>query len=218
MENLWAKIPPNKIPSSTKIDKRFWGYFVKGDSILEVGCGQGRFLYACAMRGFKITGIDINKEAIELLNKDAYLFGAKACYADILKAKFKEKFKGVLLQGLLCSLEKKDRIKCLNKVKSAMEMGGYLHVAEFEMSDKFEKRYIEDFKLTKEYGTLSIKDKDTGKELCRSHNFYKEEIKEMIEMAGFKITSFKRTFFTSYHGEKKPGIMIIAQKFEDKNK
>ena len=89
------------------------------------------------MRGLKIIGIDINKEAIELLNKDVYLFGAEVYYADILTFKFKEKFKGVLLQGLLSSLDKKDRIKCLNKVKSLMEENGYLHIAEFEMSDKF---------------------------------------------------------------------------------
>jgi cyclopropane fatty-acyl-phospholipid synthase-like methyltransferase len=211
MENLWAKIPPSKIPSSTKIDEKFWSCFREGDSILEVGCGQGRFVCACAMRGLKIVGIDINKEAIEMLNEDAYLFGAEVYNADILTAKFKEKFKGVLLQGLLCSLGKKDRTKCLNKVKSVMEGGGYLHVAEFEMNDEFEKRYGEDFELTGEYGTLSIKNKDTGKELCRSHNFYKEEITELLEKSGFKIVSFERTFFASYHGEKKPGMMIIAK-------
>ena len=212
--NLWAKIPPDKIPSSTEVDEKFWSYFRNGDSILEVGCGQGRFVCACAMRGLKITGIDINKEAVELLNKDAYLFGVKVYYADILSAKFKEKFKGVLLQGVLSSFRKKDRIKCLNKVKSAMEEGGYLHIAEFEMSDKFWKRYKEDFKLTGEYGTLSIKNKDNGKELCRGHNFYKEEIIELIKKAGFEIISFKRTLFTSYHGDKKPGMMIIVQKHE----
>lgn len=210
--NLWAKIPPDKIPSSTEIDENFWSCFREGDSILEVGCGQGRFVYDCAVRGFKITGIDINKEAIELLNKDAYLFGAEVYYADILTAKFKEKFDGVLLQGLLGSLDKKNRSKCLNKVKTVMEGGGYLHIAEFEISDKFEKKYNEDFKLTGEYGTLVIRDKDNGKELCRGHNFYKEEIAELLEKAGFKIVSLKKTFFTSYHGNKKPGIMIIAQK------
>ena len=214
MVNLWVKIPPKKIPSSTKIDEKFWKYFKKGDNILDVGCGQGRFVYACAIRGLNVTGIDINKKAIELLNKDAFLFGAKVYCEDIFKVKFEEKFKGGFLQGLLCSSKKKDRVKCLNKVESIMEMGGYLHIAEFEMSDKFTERYKEDFKLTREYGTLSIKDKDSGKELCRSHNFYKEEIIELIEKAGFKIISFKRTFFTSYHGEKKPGMMIIAQKYK----
>lgn len=214
MDNLWAKIPPAKIPSSTRIDEKFWGYFKEGDSVLEVGCGLGKFVYACAGRGLRIIGVDINKEAIELLNKDAYLIGAKVYYADILTTKLKEKFKGALLQGLLSSLGKKARIKCLDKLKSVMEENGYLHIAEFEMSDKFKKRYKEDFKLTGEYGTLSIKDKDTGGELCRSHNFYKEEIIELIEKAGFIIVSFERAFFISYHGEKKPGMMIIAQKYE----
>jgi len=104
------------------------------------------------------------------------------------------------------------RIKCLNRVRLFLDDGGYLHIAEFEMNDRFDKRYKEDLRLTGEYGTLSIKDKDTGKELGKSHNFFKEEIIELVEKAGFKIVSFKRTFFTSYHGEKKPGMMIIAQK------
>jgi ubiquinone/menaquinone biosynthesis C-methylase UbiE len=211
INNPWAKIPPEKIPSSTKVDERFWNYFQEGDSILEVGCGQGRFIYSCAINGLRIVGIDINKEAIKLLNKDVYLFGAEVYYGDILTIKFKEKFKGVLLQAIISSLKPKDRVKCLNKVKSVMEKGGYLHIAEFEMSDKYEERYKEDYKLTGEYGTLSIKDKDTGKELCRSHNFFKEEIIELIEKSGFKIISFKRTLFISYHGEKKLGMMIIAK-------
>ena len=92
-----------------------------------------------------------------------------------------------------------------------MEKGGYLHVAEFEMSEKYEKRYEEDFKITGEYGTLSIKDKETGQELCRGHNFYKEELTGLVKKAGFEIISFKRTFFTSYHGDKKPGMIIIAK-------
>lgn len=213
MDNLWAKVPPSKIPSSTKIDEKFWSYFRSNDPILEAGCGQGRFVYAGALKGFKMTGIDINKEAIELLAKDVWFFGAEAYYADILTAEFKEKFRGVLLQGLLGSLEKNDRIKCLDKVKSIMESHGYMHISEFEMSDDFTKRYEEDFKLTGEYGTLVIRDKETGKELCRGHNFYEEEIKELIKKSGFEIISFKRTFFTSYHGDKKPGIMIIAQKY-----
>lgn len=212
--NQWANIPPDRIPSSTKVDERFWSYFKEGDSILEVGCGQGRFIYNCAVRGLRIIGIDINKAAIDLLNKDAYLFGAEVRCADILTVRLKEKFKGVLLQGLVSSLGKKDRIKCLNKVKTLMENGGYVHIAEFEMSDKFDKRYKEDLKLTGEYGTLSIKDKETGKEIGRGHNFYEEEIKELIKKSGFKIISFKRASFVSYHGDKKPGMMIIAQKYE----
>lgn len=211
MNDLWSKIPPTKIPSSTKVDKRFWSYFKKGDSILDVGCGHGRFVYTSALKGLSAVGIDINEKAIELLKEDVWLYGAKAYCADILTVKFDKKFKGALLQGLLCALKKEDRIKCLNKVKSVMDKEGYLHVAEFEMNKKYEKRYKEDSKLTGEYGTLSIRDKDTGEELCHSHNFYEEELTELIKKAGFKIISFKRSFFTSYHGEKKPGMMIIAK-------
>ena len=35
---------------------------------------------------------------------------------------------------------------------------------------------------------------------------------DLIKNSGFKAIKFKRAEFTSYHGRKRPGMMIIAQK------
>jgi len=208
-KNLWLKIGANKTPSSVKIDNDFWKYFKPKDKILDVGCGWGRAVCECLKRGLYVVGIDINKNEITELKKKK-LKGAEIRQGDILKIKLKKEFNGVLLLGLLSALSKKERNKCLKRVNLPLVNGGYIHISEFEMSDKFKERYENDFKITKEYGTLSVK--DNGKEIFRGHNFTKAEIFDLIKNSGFKAVKFKRAEFTSYHGRKRPGMMIIAQK------
>jgi len=209
MYKLWGKIPPAKIPSSVEIDKSFWDLFAVGDTILDIGCGTGRFCYKAKTLGLNATGIDINKEAIDMINEDAYLEGINARQANILTDEIEGKFDGALLQGLLCCMTEEERIACLKKVRKLLN--GYLHIAEFEMNGDYRERYLEDEKITGEYGTLAIRDKETNEVICHSHNFYEQELKELLEKTGFNIVSIKKTKFTSYHKEKKPGIMIIAK-------
>ncbi len=208
-QNFWEKIEANKTPSSVKIDNDFWKYFKPKDKILDVGCGWGRAIYECLNRDLYVVGVDINENEIKELKKKN-LRGAEIKYGDILKMKLKKEFKGVLMLGLLSVLSESERGKCLKRVRSFLIKGGYIHISEFEMNNKFKKRYDSDFKITKEYGTLSVK--DNGTEIFRSHNFTKKEIFDLIKNGEFKIIKFKRAKFTSYHGHKRPGMMIIAQK------
>ncbi len=210
--NNWAKIKPDKIPTSTEIDNDFWGYFKKGDKILDVGCGIGKNIMNCLSKGLEVTGIDINKEAIKIAKNNQDLSSAEIFAEDILNSKFKG-FNGVLLQGVLCTMTEKERVRCLKKVKEALIKGGILHVAEFESNDDNIERYKKDFELTKEWGTLSIKDVLDGEEICPSHQFSEKEIGNLLK--DFKILSFKRKIFISYHGNKIPGIIIIAQKYKN---
>lgn len=207
--NFWLNMKANQTPSSVKIDSDFWKYFNPKDKILDVGCGWGRAIYECLKRNFKVVGVDINRNETKELKKKN-LKGAEIRRGDILKIKLKKEFRGALLLGVLCSMPKTERKLCLKKVNSLLLGRGYIHISEFEMSRKFKKRYDNDFKITKEYGTLSVK--DNGVEIFRSHNFAKEEISDLIKNSGFKIIKFKRAEFISYHKDKKPGIMITAQK------
>lgn len=208
---LWTKIPANKTPNSTLIDEKFWGYFRPQDKILDVGCGSGRVIIDGVKRGFKLTGLDINKNEIKQLRKNIGK-SAEVIYGDILNIKLKrESFQGAFLQGILSTLEKNKRNKCLKRVRSFLRKGGCLHVSEFKLSSKFKERYENDFLLTKEYGTLSVRNCN-GDEIYRSHNFSEKEIINLIKNSGFKIVSIKNSTFTSYHGNKKPGMMVIAKK------
>ena len=207
--SLWLKIKANKTPSSVKIDNDFWKHFKPKDKILEVGCGWGRAVRECLKRNLDVVGIDINRNEIRELNRKN-LKGAEIKYGDILKIKLRKEFNGALMLGIISALSKRERARAFKKVNSFLMNGGYIHVSEFEMSKKFKKRYDNDFKITKEYGTLSVK--DNGVEVFRSHNFTKTEIFDLIKNGGFKIVKFKRAEFTSYHKDKKPGMIIIAQK------
>lgn len=207
--NLWLNIEANKTPSSVKIDNDFWKYFKPKDKILDVGCGWGRAIYECVKRNLDVVGVDINRNETKELKKKN-LKGAEIKWGDILKIKLKKEFRGVLLLGFLSAISESERKTSLERVGSFLIDGGYIHISEFEMSEKFKKRYENDFKITKEYGTLSVK--DSGVEVFRSHNFTKKEIFDLIKNSGFKIVKFKRAEFISYHKDKKPGIMIITQK------
>jgi len=72
-------------------------------------------------------------------------------------------------------------------------------------------RYKNDELITKEFGTLSICDQ-TGKELYRTHNFIEDELTKLLKKNKFRIISISKDSFISYHGNKKPGLLIIAQK------
>lgn len=211
--NFWLKMKANKTPSSVKIDNDFWKCFKPGDKILDVGCGWGRAIYECTKRDLSVVGVDINRNEIKELKKELKrknLKGTEIKCGDILKIKLEKEFRGVLMLGFLSAISKRKRKRSLERIRSFLIDGGYIHISEFKMSDKFKERYENDFKITKEYGTLSVKDGVV--EVFRSHNFTKQEIFDLIKGSGFKIVKFKRAKFTSYHGDKKPGIMIIAQK------
>ena len=207
--NKWAFIKPDKIPHSTEIDNDFWNYFDHGDKILDVGCGTGRDMLNCIFHGLDVVGIDINKEAIEEIKENPHLAEAKVYAKSILDSDFSG-FDGALLQGLLSTNNKEDRIKCLEKVKNALVDGGIIHIAEFERDPNWAERYKKDEEITEEWGTVVITDDESGNELCRTHNFLEEELKELLK--DFEILSIRKKPFISYHGNKKTGIMIIAKK------
>lgn len=44
-------------------------YMSKDGQLLEAGCGSGRFVYYLNSLGYKIAGIEINKQTVDVLNK-----------------------------------------------------------------------------------------------------------------------------------------------------
>jgi len=218
--DLWKKIDANKTPGTMPVSEVFWSKFKPGNQILEVGCGWGRIIENCLDRKLRVVGIDINlNEIIALttkLNKDGVDSNLVEIYEkSVLDTGFKDnKFDGIIMQGVLSALSRKDRMKCLEEVYRMLKPGGCVHIGEFQLNDSdpiFKKRYDEDFLTTKEYGTLSVKD-GNGNEMYQSHNFSIDEITDMLKRSGFASTKVIKDIFTSYHGNKKPGMMIISKK------
>lgn len=218
-EKLWGEISVGKTPSTTPIDEHFWSLLPKRSTILEVGCGWGRIVFDCLKRGHSVVGIDINKNEVESLKKK--LSGlkinkkVKIYQENILSTSFKDNtFSATIMQGILSALHKDNRNAALSEIHRTLVPFGYIHIAEFEFisSDPLmKKRYKKDKLITKELGTLSILN-DLGRELYRTHNFKENELIKLVTKNKFNIISLSKCTFLSYHGNKKPGILIIAQK------
>lgn len=219
-EKLWGKISTGLTPGTTPIDKNFWKLIPKKSLILEVGCGWGRIVFECLKRGFNVVGIEINKKEVDDLNKklsQLKLSTKVKIYNESIKSTpFKdETFSAVIMQGILSALPKESRVDGLHEIYRILKQNGYIHVAEFELitdNKKATERYENDKLITKEFGTLSVHDQ-YGEELYRTHNFTEKELTKLLESNNFNIISITKKTFLSYHDNKKPGLLIIAQKF-----
>ena len=73
-KEYWEKVEPEKILSGTVFPGReLMKYLKSGDNILDVGCGAGKVSSYLFEKGYRVTGIDINKEALKegkKINKD----------------------------------------------------------------------------------------------------------------------------------------------------
>lgn len=218
-EELWGKISIGNTPGTAPIDENFWHLLPKKSLIFEVGCGWGRIIFECLKRNFEVVGIEINKNEVDALNKKLSQLKldtkAKVYNENIKSTSFNnETFSAAIMQGILSALPKNIRNAGLREIYRILKPGGYIHVAEFELiadDPNAVVRYKNDELITKEPGTLSIRDR-SGKELYRTHNFSEGELIKLIEKNKFKIISLSKDNFTSYHGNKKPGLLIIAQK------
>jgi SAM-dependent methyltransferase len=74
----------------------------KGDSILDVGCGQGFFSYLFSKHGLRVQGIDISETGIRTAEKSYAQLGIAFSVADIRTATFPEQFDCIFVRS--CSL------------------------------------------------------------------------------------------------------------------
>lgn len=94
--------------------------------ILDVGCGNGFFLYAAKNKGYKATGIDIDKEAISFGNKflGVNIINSNINSFDSLESLYNNKFDLVTFWMVLEHLRKP--FNTVNSVTKLIKEGGYL--------------------------------------------------------------------------------------------
>ena len=86
-----------------------------GDSVLDIGCGNGFLSYDVAGKAAKVTAIDLNQSNIEFASKNFRKDNIEYLCGDATSTDFKGKFDVIILSNLLEHLE--DREGFLKKVR-----------------------------------------------------------------------------------------------------
>jgi ubiquinone/menaquinone biosynthesis C-methylase UbiE len=128
-----------------------------------------------------------------------------------------ESFDACILQAVLTTITvKEDRIKVLSEANRVLKENGTLYLADFGQNwenPRYSERYLYDYHLTGEMGTFIVTEdgKQDGKELFKAHHYTHNEL---IELVGedFKVETFHETVFTTFHGNRTKGYIIIASK------
>ena len=187
-------------------------------NILEVGCGYGRACFFLNENGFNVVGVDIDRVQIRLAQEEAKSRGIKGeigfllcdaenlCFPD-------SSFDAVTMLGVLTLVSKSERFRIMSEVHRILKKDGYISVEEFGRTWEnpvCAKRYRDDFKVTGELGTVTVKD-ETGRILHFGHHFTRKEILNLLQR--FHVIDFEEGMFTSYsHKTWANGFNVLAQK------
>jgi len=187
-------------------------------NVLDVGCAYGRACFCLHENGYSVVGVDLNKEQIGLASEEAKLRGIEdeipflvndarsLCFQD-------SSFDAAIMLGLLTLVPKSERDKIADEAYRVLKRSGYCFVEEFAQTWRnpvYAKRYKENYKVTGERGTFTIKD-EMGKVLHFSHHFNRGELYTLFRK--FSVLSFEEDVYTSYyHRNWVKGFIIILQK------
>lgn len=100
----------------------------KGDFCLDLGCGKaplGRFLLE---KGLKVYFLDKDKEKLDYLKDNLKEFNFNLINKDILKYKSKEKFKIILLKGVINFLKERDLDIIFEIFKNNLNKEGIVYI------------------------------------------------------------------------------------------
>jgi 2-polyprenyl-3-methyl-5-hydroxy-6-metoxy-1,4-benzoquinol methylase len=97
-------------------------YPLKKGKILDIGCGSGKLGLSLKENGFKVIGIDRNKNSIEFCKFKGYKSYQMSCD----NIKLKEKFDVVLCSALVEHIPNKVYLKMLDEIKKVLKKKGIL--------------------------------------------------------------------------------------------
>jgi len=191
----WAGYEPGSIPTKADLSpledwlERFPN--PARTRILDLGCGTGAIGTGLARRGFAATGVDLNAAAIAAAN--ALGSGARFLVGDVASEKGLDPslgaFDGVLCQLLLSVVgDPTDRSRALGNAHSVLVPKGRLFASfsgrSEDLNPEYGRLYREDLPATGEDGTYLSRDV-AGRVLYRTHHFREDEIRHLLEEAGF---------------------------------
>ena len=63
--HVWSHDTPGAMELSEGFLQKYFETLEQGDTVLDIGCGQGTVVEALQQRGYKVLGVDTNREMIE---------------------------------------------------------------------------------------------------------------------------------------------------------
>jgi len=226
IETGWNLFKGRETPSTVELDELFFENVPEGSKVLDFGCAWGRIAFHLQKNGYTVTGFDLNDNAIASANETARKTNVvhdervKFQTANATELPFPdESFDACIIQAFLTTIiQPEDRKNILSEAYRVLRKDGILYLADFGQNWEnplYKYRYRRDYPRTGEMGTFIVN--ENGKELFTVHHYTREELIELVK-AEFKLEKFHQTTFTTFHGNKTKGYIIIASKRYDPEK
>jgi len=189
-------------------------YANEGDKILDLGCGNGRFIELFRGKNIEYVGIDISQKLIEIA-RQKYPNGNFQIF-DGLKIPFPDNyFDNIFCIAVLHHIPGSElRQEFLREARRVLKPSGKLILSTWYLwqKDTFWSLLFK-FTLKKIIGKSPLDFFDTmepwGKISERYfHNFRKGELKRLIKKVGFETEKF----FVLRRGPKNKNLLIVAEK------
>lgn len=219
--NPWANLKGENIPTTIELDHVIYQYAPPCCSVLDIGCGTGKVSIPLASRGFQVTGVDINTEALGMAKSSSRSLDRRKIplfiKANAIILPFAEStFDIVIMQAFLTTVNSKDaRYRIIREACRVLKPEGHLYLADFGQtwhSKIYRERYINDLPVTKEEGSIIAYDKETGEIAYIAHHFTEKELVLLLVENGFEIEFFKKDEFVTRTGNRVNGFVIVGRK------
>lgn len=148
-----------------------------GDSVLDIGCGNGYLTYDISEKAEKVVAVDLDRKNIELAKKKFFRQNITYLVGDATKLNLKEKFDVVVLSNILEHIE--DRHSFLSRI--------------YTLAEKFLIRVP---MLNRDWLTYYKKELGCNYLLDPTHKieYTLETFKKEIDEAGLKVKSYSIQF------------------------
>jgi SAM-dependent methyltransferase len=207
-----------------------------GASVLDLCCGQGRHSVHLAKHGFKVTGLDLNAEYLDLASKAAEAAKVKieTVAGDMREIPFENKFDAVVnMYSSFGYLESEaEDLKVLESAVKALKPGGRLLLDMLNREWAIDN-YIQNDWHTGADGTLYVERRDLDLATSRMHVHFivvdpkggrresighiirlytLTEMTRLLERVGMRVTAVFGGFEGEDYGISARRMIIVAQK------
>lgn len=221
MANAYWKTA-GRVPSTLDVDPAFAALIGPGDSLLDMGCGDGRSLAEMAERpecGRGVgrvgsaplwAGVDVNPPGLRAamargLPGVAFVRGDLGCLPFAAKC-----FDYGVMHAVLTTLETPGaRLAVLCEAARVLRRG--LSFSDFLLTPGiplYRERYQRGFVETGEQGTFRVMEND--RHLYTAHHYTLEELRELFQAAGFHTLQMRRVTSRTRSGNEINGVVGMA--------